>query len=181
MKAPVEILTETARRARKSQRKNQTKPQNQKGGRKSRQQRPLRQVPIKHFLLTFTYLLGLKNRRPNLPHISQKPAAPKTKQPKKPSKTSAPVLTPQSGVHTASPAAVASKKGGEGSVQRSSALTKAEMEILFDLVCGETAWSNAATTLNARPGGSGSKHIASNLKRHWITTLRKRVVDGYVD
>lgn len=76
-------------------------------------------------------------------------------------------------------ASKASKKGSEGNGQKSTTMTKAEMGILFDMVCGEMVWLSAASTLNAR--SSGAKHVAGNLKRHWTTTLRKRVVDGYSD
>lgn len=101
------------------------------------------------------------------------------KRTKKPAKSKASTPVAGSGVSIASPNAVAGKKISEGPAQKSAAMTKAEMEILYDMICKTVLWSNAASTLNAR--SSGAKHIAGNLKRHWTTTLRKRVVDGYSD
>lgn len=74
---------------------------------------------------------------------------------------------------------VAGKNNGGVTSKKSSALTKAEMEIVFDFASENVMWAAIAETLNER--SDRVKHTTSNLKRHWVKVLRKRVVDGYID
>lgn len=60
----------------------------------------------------------------------------------------------------------------------SSAMTKKEMEIVFDLATKALDWTAAAKVLNAQ---SGKSHHVGNLKKHWTTILKPRVVRGYID
>lgn len=76
---------------------------------------------------------------------------------------------------------VAGKKNGgvTSNYKKSSALTKAEMEIVFDSASENMMWAAMAETLNEK--SDRVKHTTSNLKKHWVKVLRKRVVDGYID